>query len=1354
MAGTDSGAEAGGLRARLMAAGAADVHLSRRNAAGFDGLVAYVVGGERDTLQAALAGAGDAVVRVSALPLDDMGAIDEAALAALPVWSPGAVDAAQRQWGSALVARPAVQPASHLHLCDLLPGRPLLGDPAPAPAARRGTVPLHERIPAVHHSPALPDAGVGYALEQALVRAAARPAAGIVHVAADLSQSRTSYAQLLDEACRALGGLLALGLKAGDTVIVDAGDSRHLLPVFWGCVLGGLVPAPLALGPAAAGGAGLERLLNCWEVAGRAPVVGSAAALAGLRPHAAALQGMQLLEAQALQAGAPAQPSASAGPAQPALMLLTSGSTGTPKGVVLSRGNLAAMISGVQQQLRFVPGETALNWMPLDHVGGVVFLCVMPTVLGLDQVQVDTATILEAPARWLDLVAEHRVAAVWAPNFAFDLLLRAARSQAPGHWDLSCLRMLINAGEPVSEPILVDFERRFAQDGLRQGAVWMSFGMTETVSAFSLRCWTASGEAVTSLGHPIAGGAQRIVDDAGRTLMEGEIGRVELSGPSVFSGYHGRPDLTAEALRDGWFQTGDMGFLRSGELHIVGRVKEMIIVNGANFYSAEIEEAAARVPGLDRQGLAAIGVRPAGAATDQLVLFFHAPGAGEPQLRRSLMRALRMRLGQDLGLAVDHFIAVPPERLPRTGAGKVQRVELRRLVEAGAFDREIKDAACLIGGAGTVPAWFARPVWRPRQHDASPAMAPAQAHALTVALCGAGAQALAQLQALQPRHRWMALDDTGSPADAVAALREWAPDVLVLAGEQALAPGLLQAARWLAAPGGHVPGRLLVCAGTGQDEGQRAMARAVLRSLEAEMPALRCRHVAWGDAGVAADADASVVADAAVLDAAGLCAELGCSQREPEVLWHAGVRRVRRLLPLVPEAAGHQGFQEQGLYLLAGGLGGVGFLLARHLLGRYRARLLIVGRAPAVARRQPLELLSRSGALLYVQADVTDPAALQAAVVQAQQHFGQTLAGVVQLAAESRLALCAEEEEQCFARAQRAKVEGTRHLHALIAHDPRALFLVAGSVMGLLGGRRVAAYAAGDAWQMAFVERQAHSASGARCRYLGFSAWRDTGLSRQVSNPALFAASGYLSIDEAQGLQAFELAVRGEQPVMTVGLDFGHPRHAALREGAICGADELVWVREGAAVDARRAGEVDQVDQVEQVNEVAGSGDPSAPHRWLHDACGRPVSVPVLNVASLPTDARGALDRAALLRLAAGMASSAAPRNAFERYMVRLWCKALGLADCGVDDDFFSLGGNSLGAAQIAARTRELFRVDISMAELLRHPCMADFCQRVIALESRPGITLAIAGRLFEIESMTPDQKAAAHGAAATKALP
>ncbi|KEH10897.1 hypothetical protein GY14_03390 [Delftia tsuruhatensis] len=419
---------------------------------------------------------------------------------------------------------------------------------------------------------------------------------------------------------------------------------------------------------------------------------------------------MQLLDAQALQAGAPAQPSASAGPGQPALMLLTSGSTGTPKGVVLSRGNLAAMISGVQQQLRFVPGETALNWMPLDHVGGVVFLCVMPTVLGLDQVQVDTATILEAPARWLDLVAEHRVAAVWAPNFAFDLLLRAARGQAPGHWDLSCLRMLINAGEPVSEPVLVDFERRFAQDGLRQGAVWMSFGMTETVSAFSLRCWTASGEAVTSLGHPIAGGAQRIVDDAGRTLMEGEIGRVELSGPSVFSGYHGRPDLTAEALRDGWFQTGDMGFLRSGELHIVGRVKEMIIVNGANFYSAEIEEAAARVPGLDRQGLAAIGVRPAGAATDQLVLFFHAPGAGEPQLRRSLMRALRMRLGQDLGLAVDHFIAVPPERLPRTGAGKVQRVELRRLVEAGAFDREIKDAACLIGGAGTVPAWFARPV--------------------------------------------------------------------------------------------------------------------------------------------------------------------------------------------------------------------------------------------------------------------------------------------------------------------------------------------------------------------------------------------------------------------------------------------------------------------------------------------------------------------------------------------------------------------------------------------------------------------------------------------------------------------
>ncbi|TCW87641.1 hypothetical protein C5O80_05660 [Burkholderia sp. SRS-46] len=1306
------------LNTRLRAtAGVHGVHLVERHANGRATVVAYVAGGERAALEAVLADhRGAALVRIDALPLDAVGAVDEQALETLPAWP---AQAAAPDAAGVPVHRPTVRRHDHLHLADLLPGRPLLSPhalPDPQPAARSADRATNDARPSLHRTePAAPDARVSPDLGAALRRAAAMPGAGFVHVAADMSETRIGYDALHRHALQVLGGLREQGVQPGEVVIVDASDVRSLLPVFWACVLGGIVAAPFALSAAASGGAHVKRLRDSWEVLGRPRVIADPAVMRMLADTVGAeLRDMPMLDAHTLPASRPADPEAvpPVDPASVALVLLTSGSTGMPKGVMLTRANIAAMITGVRDYLQLRAGDTSLNWMPLDHVGALVYLSVQPLVLGMNQVHVDTATILAAPNRWLDLVHAHRVVFVWAPNFAFDLLLQAAAQPGAADWDLACLRALVNGGEAVSGHLLGAFVARFARNGLSESAIWPSFGMTETASGFTFKRWGSGGTAAANLGRPIRGCAQRIVDDAGRVLDEGRVGHIEFSGPSVFAGYYGRPDLTAAAMHGEWFRCGDMGFMRDGDLFVVGRSKEMIIVNGVNFYNAEIEEAIAQVDGVERAGVAAIGVRAPDAHTDRLAVFFHAPGAVGDDALKQAMLAIRTRLVKDIALAPDYFIAVAPEQLPRTSSGKIQRVDLKRQVEAGRFDADIKRAARLIGGVDTIPSWFAEPIWRPcvGQPDSRAAQA-------SIAVLGANAATLQALRAAWPHARWMPSDATDGPTFA-AFLRACGaqgtmPDTVLATGDRAEVRSALSITQVFATLDGAKPSTLVLCGGPAESAEARAMSMAFLRAAALELPFLQCVYIDLGEE------DAS-------LHARDVCTELQLERTEAEVLYRDGRRHARRFrtTPL-PAPSPAPGIRPGGIHLLSGGLGGIGVLLARHLLSVHQARVLIVGRTPEAAlpvdRAQALASLAQSGDVRgnvqYACADVADPAALRAAIDGALAHWGGKLDGVWQLAGEGTPAPLQSETPETFERKLRAKVAGTRALHRLVEADPDAAFVVFGSVAGMVGGNQVAAYAAANAWQQAFVRRLADSGHR-HCRYLGFSSWRDTGMSRGTTSPALLESAGYFPIDPAHGLQSIEAALHAECPVLAVGLDLRHPRHARHQEGGARAADELVLVR---------------------------AGEPAAPtHASLDDALGRPGTVPVVRVDALPLDGSGAVERAQLLRLATGAQQRVAARTAFERFIAQIWGDVLSLnaVECGVHDDFFALGGDSLRAARACARIREVFGLDASMADLLAYPTLAQFCERVSAFERTPGITEAAARRLFEIAKMTPEQKA------------
>ena len=525
-----------------------------------------------------------------------------------------------------------------------------------------------------------------------------RGTGGLIYVRSDGVEVRQSYAELLAEAERIAGGLRASGVKAGDPVLLQLDAGEDFIPGFWGCVLAGAVAVPVAVAPTFSHlNSPLQKLLNAGKLLERAPVLAAGSAVDGLRRLPAAIG---TLSGAVLDLGdlrrRPVDDELPARQAEDlAVLLLTSGSTGQPKGVPLSHRNLLAMAAGTIDGNGFTAAEVTLNWMALDHVGSVSFLGTMAAALGCTQIHVPTGYILQEPLRWLDLISRHRATISWAPNFAFTLFLdRAAEVQA-GKWDLSSMRFLVNAGEPVVARTARKFITLLQAHGLPVGALRPAFGMSETCSGIT---WsrgltlenTTDDQAFVDLGPTIPGAEMRVVNEAGVELPDGESGMLQLRGPSVFSGYFRNPEENARVLKDGWFETGDLAFLKNGCLYIAGRLKDVIIVNGANFYCHEIETAAETVTGLVKTYTAACAVRDAAAETDQLALFF----CVAPEHRASLetiARSVRTKLFQQVGIAPAYLVALETADVPKTEIGKIQRAQLKKAFEAGAFrDRVIQ----------------------------------------------------------------------------------------------------------------------------------------------------------------------------------------------------------------------------------------------------------------------------------------------------------------------------------------------------------------------------------------------------------------------------------------------------------------------------------------------------------------------------------------------------------------------------------------------------------------------------------------------------------------------------------------
>jgi myxalamid-type polyketide synthase MxaB len=466
-------------------------------------------------------------------------------------------------------------------------------------------------------------------------------------------------------------------------------------------VLGGFVPVPVATAPGYGSESSKTAVLRHAVQLLDQPLILTEQALqpevqqyvqqAGLKSAAVAFE--SLLDF------APANKLDEADLEELALISFTSGSTGVPKGVMLKGRNLLVVAYGMATANRLEADSVSLNWMPLEHVASLVMFHLTQVYLGCQQIQVATERILQEPLSWLDLVNQYRVSHTWAPNFAYGLINERAADLAQQSWDLSCLRWMGNGAEAVVGKTTRRFLELLMPLGLGATVVSPGYGMSETGSGivhsdrFSLHT-SSDQEAFVEVGEPTAGVALRIVDDANQLVPEGVVGRLQVQGLTVMQGYYQRPDLNQQVFTtDGWFDTGDLGFLKAGRLTLTGRQKEQIVINGVNYYNHEIEAAIEQLEGIERSFTAACAVRRAEDATEQLVIFFVPAVQNGLQSQSNLVhliKTMRRQVMQAIGMAPHVVLPVTPAEIPKTNLGKIQRSQLAQQFAAGEFDALIQ----------------------------------------------------------------------------------------------------------------------------------------------------------------------------------------------------------------------------------------------------------------------------------------------------------------------------------------------------------------------------------------------------------------------------------------------------------------------------------------------------------------------------------------------------------------------------------------------------------------------------------------------------------------------------------------
>ncbi len=517
----------------------------------------------------------------------------------------------------------------------------------------------------------------------------------------------------LDERAQEIGKRLAASLGPDSRVLMLCPGNLEFVVGFLGCLYGGVLPVP-TYAPSSRRRVSRMEPLVCD--ARPSAVLTTARTHARLQDVTAELEPLQGVTWHTTDASGSAAPQAGAsrtrGSSDLAYLQYTSGSTASPKGVAVSHSNLLHNISAIAELAGTSEASVIVGWTPLFHDMGLIANVLHSVYVGVHCVLMTPGAFLQQPSRWLAAITRYRARVSGGPNFAFDLCAQRLQSQAKEGLDLSSWQVAFNSSEPIRASTLERFYEAFGDYGFRKEAFLPCYGLAEATLLVTgsdpgqppcVRSLAAEdlergnvrpalpGERqrdIVSCGRPVSGTEVQVVDPQSCSpVAEGTLGEVWVRSPSVSAGYWKLPEATAEAFgallagsesdnEPGFLRTGDLAFLEDGALFVTGRLKDLVIIRGRNYYPQDLEVAAETAHPALRQGCsAAFMVEVEGRERLALVAELN---RGVRDGFESIVAAVRGELILDHEVQVFDVVFVRPGSIPKTSSGKIRRSETRR----------------------------------------------------------------------------------------------------------------------------------------------------------------------------------------------------------------------------------------------------------------------------------------------------------------------------------------------------------------------------------------------------------------------------------------------------------------------------------------------------------------------------------------------------------------------------------------------------------------------------------------------------------------------------------------------------
>ena len=379
----------------------------------------------------------------------------------------------------------------------------------------------------------------------------------------------------------------------------------------------------------------------------------------------------------------------------PFLLQHSSGTTGLQKAVVLSHQALLEHVQSYAQAIRLTKNDKVISWLPLYHDMGLIAAFLMPLIFGVPSILIDPFEWIVAPVIYLEAITKEKPNLTWLPNFAYNFMAERIHNEELGNIDLSSMRMFINCSEVVRATSHEVFLNRFKNCGLKKESLAACYAMAETTfavtqsepgvqarqiskgrdslakGAVEISPNDSTAKICVSSGKTISGCFVKIVGGNSVELPEDKVGTIVIKSNSLFDGYRNNVEKTKQVLKDGWYTSGDLGFLHEGEYFIIGRGDDVIITTGKNVFPEDIEDAINKVDGVIPGRVVAFGIDNEELGTEDICVIAETAGVSDEQKEALILKI--KQAGMSIDVTISQVYLVSPHWLIKSSSGKISR---------------------------------------------------------------------------------------------------------------------------------------------------------------------------------------------------------------------------------------------------------------------------------------------------------------------------------------------------------------------------------------------------------------------------------------------------------------------------------------------------------------------------------------------------------------------------------------------------------------------------------------------------------------------------------------------------------